>query len=254
MPPPGPVNPMLKRKYLLAGWLGSAVMAAIGQAAPQPSLVPKSWELTFRYRDPERIAVTVPGRAEPVVYWYMLYTVENPGEDATEFRTGDKAAGDTWSRVRFTATEARAGEAPKFYPIFSIVTDTLQVVRSEIGVSPEAFRAIQRRWNDPLLLSSSQITGKLLIGKDRARHGVAIWPDIDPNAREMTVYISGLSGETQRIPNPAFDAARPVGPENPRMFILYKTLAVPYRLPGGPGARASAVPHRLSREPQWVMR
>ncbi len=213
------------RKCLLIWMLGTLLVAGSGQAVPEPSLVPKSWELKFRYRDPERIAVMLPGRSEPVVYWYMLYTVENDTDEARDF-----------------------------YPTFTIVTDTLNVVESEIGVSPEAFRAIKRRWEDPLLLPPSQINGKLLIGEDRAKRGVAIWPDFDPQAREFTIYVAGLSGETTRIANPAFDAGKPVGPRNPRVFILRKTLELPYRLPGGAEERARAVPERLSREPRWVMR
>lgn len=213
------------RKYLLFGTLGPLFVAAVGHAAPKPSVVPKSWELNFRYRDPERIAVTIPGRAEPVVYWYMLYTVEN-----------------------------RTDEAREFFPTFTIVTDTLNVVESEIGVSPEAFRAIKRRWEDSLLLPASQINGKLLVGEDRAKRGVAIWPDFDPEAREFTVYVGGLSGETTRITNPAFDAGKPVGPRNRRLFILHKTLEIPYRLPGGTEDRSKAIPERLGREPHWVMR
>jgi len=215
----------MKRKCLIIAWLGAASLAAVGDAAPQPSLVPKSWELNFRYMDPQRIVVTVPGRAEPVVYWYMLYTVEN-----------------------------RTGEARDFYPTFELVTDTFNLVESEIGVSPEAFRAIQRRWNNPLLLEPARINGRLLVGEDRAKQGVAIFPDFDPAAREFTIYVKGLSGETARLRNPAFDPARPEDNRNPRFFILHKTLAIPYRLPGGGEARSLAVPQRLSREPQWVMR
>jgi hypothetical protein len=216
---------MNMRKCLSLWMLVSLFGSAVAFAAPQPSIVPKGWELNFRYRDPERIAVTVPGRSEPVVYWYMLYTVEN-----------------------------RTDEARGFYPTFTIVTDTLNVVESEIGVSPEAFRAIKRRWADPLLLAASQINGKLLVGEDRAKRGVAIWPDFDPKAREFTVYVTGLSGETTRIANPAFDAEKPVGPQNLRFFILHKTLEIPYRLPGGTEGRSIAVPQRLNREPVWVMR
>lgn len=249
---------VMRHNSLLIWMLAILAVAALCSAAPEPSLVPKNWELNFRYRDPERIAVTVPGRAKPVIYWYMLYTVENPGDEGQEFTTGSQKPGESeiekWSRIRFAPTSRPAGGPPKFYPTFTIVTDTLQVVESEIGVSPEAFRAIQRRWNNPLLLPASKMNGEILVGADRARHGVAIWPDFDPKAREFTVYITGLSGETARIANPAFNAKEPVGPRNPRVFILHKTLSAPYRLPGGSEARALAVPERLSREPMWVMR
>jgi len=123
-----------------------------------------------------------------------------------------------------------------------------------VGVSPEAFRAVQRRWNDPLLLEPSRINGRLLVGEDRAKRGVALWPDFDPRAREFTVYVRGLSGETTWVKNPAFDETQPPGPKNQRFMVLHKTLSIRYRLPGGIGARAGAVPERLGDEPKWVMR
>lgn len=213
------------RNRMLLGCLCAIGLAAVGDAAPEPSIVSKSWELTFRYHDPERIAVNVPGRDKPVTYWYMRYTVEN-------------------------RTEAEHD----FYPTFTIVTDTLKVYESEIGVSPEAFQAVKRVWNDALLVEASQIGGKLLVGEDRARRGVAIWPDIDPEARQFTVYVQGLSGEIARLRNPAYDPSQPEKGRNQRFFTLRKTLAVPYGLPGGPSSRDAATPKRLSDEPRWVMR
>ena len=50
----------------------SPVTAAWAQV-PTPSIAPKSWQLRFRYQDPQRVSVFVPGKAEPVLYWYMLY-------------------------------------------------------------------------------------------------------------------------------------------------------------------------------------
>lgn len=215
----------MKRKLFLLSGLAAVSLIGTGHAQPKPSEVPKSWELNFRFQDPQRVAVTMPGRAEPVVFWYMLYTVEN-----------------------------RTGEPREFYPTFELVTDTLNVVESEISVSPEAFRAIQRRWKNPLLLEGSRINGTILPGEDRAKQGVAFWPDFDPKAREFTVYVGGLSGETKKVANPAFDPGKPENAKNQRFFLLRKTLAIPYRLPGGPLDRSRAVPERLAREQTWVMR
>lgn len=205
--------------------LGGAVIVDRTDAQPKPALAPRSWELTFRFHDPQRVSVFVPGRETPTVYWYMLYTIENTTDDEVDF-----------------------------YPRFDLVTDTLQVVRSENSVSPEAFKAIQRRAGDPLLLEPEKMLGRLLRGKDRARHGVAVWKDFDPEARGFTIYVSGLSGEWTRLRNPAFDPEREEDASNPRYFILRKTLAVPYRLPGGGAFRASAKPQRVPEEQEWVMR
>ncbi|HOB73661.1 MAG TPA: hypothetical protein PKG54_03970 [Phycisphaerae bacterium] len=194
--------------------------------ATRPSIAPVSWELKFRFQDPQRVSVIVPGQKEPVLYWYMLYTVENPGRSDVEY-----------------------------LPHFELVTDTLKVIRSEVRVSPEAFQAIKRRSNDPLLLPPEKIVGTLQHGADRARHGVAIFKDFDPKAKAFTIYVSGLSGEVKRVKNPGFDKSKPEGPDNLRYLVLRKTLAIPYRFPGSESVRTQAMPERVVSSPlKWVMR
>jgi hypothetical protein len=192
---------------------------------PEPSLAPISWELKFRYRDPQKVSVVVPGQDKPVVYWYVVYTIENPGPKEVDF-----------------------------YPKFELVTDTLQVIPSEAQVSPEAFRAIKRRSGDPLMVPPERAVGQLLVGRDRQRHSVAIWKNVDPAARAFTMYVAGLSGETVRMKNPGFDEAQAESDKNEKYFILRKTLSVPYKLPGGVGTRDLAVPERRNGEEKWIMR
>ncbi len=203
----------------------SAVSSQPAPVAIEPARAPVSWELNFRFQDPQRVSVVLPDRAEPVVYWYMLYTVENPNDKEVEF-----------------------------YPDFELVTNTLRVVPSEIQVSPEAFRAIQRRADDPLLIPPERVIGKLLRGKDRARHSVAIWKDFDPKATSFTVFVSGLSGEMKRVKNPAFDASKPESRTNERYFTFRKTLSIPYKFPGSAATRDRVVPERLADKQQWIMR
>lgn len=193
--------------------------------ATRPSIAPSTWELRFRFQDPKRVSVIVPGRSEPVLYWYMLYRVENPGRQDVDF-----------------------------YPRFALVTDTLKVVPSEVQVSPEAFKAIKRRANDPLLLAPEKIVGTIHRGKDRAKHGVAIFRDFDPKAKAFTIYVSGLSGEVKRVKNPGFDDSKPESPDNPRYMVLRKTLAIPYKFPGSESTRLQSVPERVIDGLEWVMR
>jgi len=204
----------------------SAVPALAWAAVPQPAVAPVSWELTFRYQDPQRVSVVLPGQSKPAVYWYMLYSVENAGEQEVDF-----------------------------YPQFELVTDTLRVVRSEIQVSPEAFQAIRCRSGNPLLLTPEKVIGRLLCGKDRAKHGVAIWRDFDPKAKGFKVYVSGLSGEVARLKNPTFDPKRPEdAAKNRRYYVLRKTLVIPYKLPGSESTRILAVPERQIDRQKWIMR
>lgn len=199
--------------------------AQVLQAEPKPATNPTSWELDFRYFDPQRVSVTVPGQSRPVVYWYMLYSVEN-----------------------------NTGREVDFYPSFELVTDTLQVIESETQVSAQAYQAVQKRSGNGLLVPPEKASGKLRCGKEQARHSVALWRDFDPQARAFKVYVSGLSGEMIRLKNPAFDPSKPEDETNQRSFLLRKTLEIPYRLPGSPQTRADAKPAREPDGQQWVMR
>lgn len=215
------------RKFMFCSMLGLAtsVLAQSSSLVPEPAVASPAWQLKFRFQDPQRISVVLPDRKEPVVFWYMLYTVENPTDREVDF-----------------------------YPKFEVVTDTLQIVRSDVDVSPEAYRAVFRRAGNPLLVTPEKVTGKLLRGHDRMRQSVAIWPDIDPTAKAFTVFVAGLSGEVARWKNPVFDEAKPEGPGNQRYFLLRKTLAIPYSLPGSDASRFGAVPRRLPEKQDWVMR
>ena len=67
-----------------------------------------------------------------------------------------------------------------------------------------------------------------------------------------TFSVSGLSGVVDRIPNPGFDSKQKEGDGNPRFFVLRRTLAIRYELPGDMTSRMAAQPIRRNRE--WVMR
>jgi len=207
----------------LCATLGTTTAA--WSAGPAPAIAPVSWESRFRYQDPQRVSVMVPGQKQPVVYWYMLYSVENPGDKEVDF-----------------------------YPQFDLVTDTLKVYHSEIKVSPEAFQAIRRRANEPLLVTPEKALGPLRCGKDQARRSVAIWRDFDPGARAFRVYVSGLSGERARLLNPTYDPAQPDNDHNRKYFLLRKTLEIPYKLPAGPTERSRAIPQRAAENQKWIMR
>jgi hypothetical protein len=203
---------------LVLGGLGAMV-------APEAGAWSSSWVLDIKFYDPQRITLTLPGDTRETTFWYMLFEVTN----------------DT-------------GEDVEFYPSFRLVTNTLKVVEGGAEVSPSVYDAIMARHKKehPFITTPAKITGPLLQGEDNARTSVAVFRTFDRNASGFTIYASGLSGDIVRVHNPGFDDSKEESSTNPRFFILRRTLAITYDLPGDPETRAMAKPVRRSRE--WVMR
>lgn len=194
-------------------------------AAPQAQLVSMAWQLDFEFHDPQRIEVTLPGGSRPTTYWYVLYQVRN-----------------------------KTNREVDFYPSFRLVTDTLQVVTAGDMIPPRVYDAIKRRHQReyPFFVPATEAAGPLLQGEENARASAAVFRTFDRNASSFTFYVAGLSGEIERIANPAFDTKKEESPENPLSFLFRRTLAIKYGIPGDPVTRSGAVPQRRSRE--WVMR
>ena len=204
-------------------------------SGPEPSPRPISWELDFKFLDPQRIEVQLPGTTAPEVYWYMVYTVTN-----------------------------RSERSQRFFPTFQLVTEDLRVVDTDMGVSMLVFDAIKERYRKThqYLVPPTKAIGELLSGDDNARESVAIWRQADLSVNEFRVYVAGLSGETRFVPNPVYDPAKPevqvdqrTGRErvvNPKHFTLRKTLEIRYNLPGSPEERLRAEPERVGIG--WLMR
>jgi hypothetical protein len=196
-----------------------------GGAAPDSQSDRSVWKLDFAFEDPARISITLPGDVEPTTYWYMLYTVTNSTERDIAF-----------------------------FPTFDLVTETLDVVKGGDAVSPRvvgAIRALHRK-RYPFLVDPMKVSGPLRQGVDNARTSVAVFRNFDPDANRFTVFVAGLSGEIERVPNPTFDRDKPVSDSNSPFFLFRKTLAIEYDLPGDQRTRREAVPQRTNQE--WVMR
>ncbi len=208
----------------LAGLLGILGGMSVS-AGPRAKPTTTSWTLDFSFHDPQRITLTLPGDRHETTFWYMLFDVGN--------ETGRDVA---------------------YYPTFRLVTDTLQVVEGGGAISPSVYDAIcaRHRKEYPFLVVPSKITGPLLQGRDNARASVAVFRQFDPIANSFTIFVGGLSGEIVRVANPSFDATQEASDANPRFFILRRTLALRYDIPGDPDTRKLAKPIRRSRD--WVMR
>jgi len=145
-------------------------IAPRAEAVVEPDIVSTTWQLDIEYDQPGFIFVQPSGRSQPELYWYMTYTVTN-----------------------------RTGEEQNFVPEIWLLTDDGDLMQANRGISPTVFHRIKDHVDNPLLESPARIVGKILIGRDNARDGVAIWkvPDHDVNA--VTIFFGGLSGETKQI-------------------------------------------------------
>ncbi len=199
--------------------IGIASVSAL--AAPKASTTGHSWQLDFRFHDPQRISLILPGDRTPTTYWYLLYEVTN-----------------------------NTGRDIEYYPSFELVTNTLQTVTGGDNISPSVYEAIAARHRKeyPFFATPVKVTGTLLQGEINRRVSAAVFRDFDRSANDFTVFASGLSGEMKRIPNPT----KAQNPKNPAYYVLRRSLAVSYGLPGDASTRNSADPVRKRRD--WVMR
>jgi hypothetical protein len=244
------------RRLSIYGAVGLALFAATTKAAaeePKPSPTPISWELTFKPAPLERIQVDL-GKG-PETFWYMIYTViNNTGQDVDFFPEVVRV-----SEVDSGASQAVAQGKPA-EGLGMIIDPAL------VGGHPKIYEAVKQLYGKtrPFMVSPVEAIGRLLQGKDNARTSVLIFPDLDPRVTKFTIYFGGLSGEKASIPNPKYDPRRATAKEkkaddkpaddkdNPQYFVLRKTLAMPYTLPGDSKTRRSAAP--AAGPLSWVMR
>ena len=204
-------------------WAGTA------RTAPQPSEAPVDWQFESAFKKLQPIEVQVPGEQKPRLFWYLLYEVANH-TDQDEF----------------------------FAPRFDLYTHTGQLIHAGDDVPVYVFGHIKKLLNDPLLRDVSGMTGKLLQGEDNAKRGLAIWPDFDPAAGVIKLFVTGLSGETVRIKLPKavrvteMDERGDLKEVEKKELVLAKTLQLTYSVPGQAKARARVSPKLTDKK--WIMR
>lgn len=181
-------------------------------AYPEPSALSRSWQFEVTCQTPQAIAVTdLQGRKQ--WYWYLPYKVIN-----------------------------RTGEDRLFAPEFTIATEQGDIVQAGRGVPASVFNEIKKKLGNDLLESPAAVVGQFLQGPDFAKEGVAIWPAFGHDIQSLTVFFSGLSGETQVVKNPG----------NGEDVLVSKTLMLKYSLPGD--ARNAGKQILVLTGEKWVMR
>lgn len=199
-------------------------LAAEGLAAPKPIAVQRAgqWTLDVRYSQPQQITVRIPGQPTPQRFWYIILTLTN----------------------------TTANEEVSLIPSCQLVTDTFKTIPAGQGVSKEVFDLIKSKHEGqyPFLESMDFADMRLRKGADNARDIAIIWPEFDPKANVVSLFIAGLSNESTVVKDPIKKDAS----GNPVSVYLQKTLQLNYLNATDPALREMA---GLAFQKQvWVMR
>lgn len=193
------------------------------RAYPEPAVVQRAgdWTLEVVFSQLQQISVKCPGEPTLGRYWYIILTLTN-----------------------------RTGSDVPFYPACDLMTDTFRIVPAGKGVRGPVFEQIKLRHQGryPFVENIDLAGNRVLEGVDNTKDIVIIWPDFDPKAKNITLFIAGLSNETAAINHPtATDEAG-----NPVKVYLRKTLALEYAV--GSDAKLRALAKLAYKGKRWVMR
>ena len=201
----------------------SAVIACISLAAPEPAIVPApgQWTVDMEFTHPQQIVLPRSSDKQPSRFWYTIITLTN--------NTGNDVG---------------------FYPDCDLMTDTFQITPAGKAVTPAVFEQIRKRHKSryPFLELLAKAGNKILQGEDNTKDIAVIWPDFDAQAKNIKVFIAGLSNETVAIDHPvAKDEAG-----KPLKVFLRKTLELSYAFKGDPALRSGA--SLTYKGKRWIMR
>lgn len=183
--------------------------SALAQVVSVPQALGSRWTLDIR---PGELRLYIDDESgQP--YWYFTYMVIN-----------------------------RSGNDRMWAPRLDLLTDDGRVQPSGRDVPGRVVRDIITMLGSDLIEDQNQIIGDLLQGVEHAKEGVVVWPAPNLQVTEMTIFISGLSGETELV----------VDPLSGEDVVLRRTHWLRYALPGE-ALPMRSTPVRLAQR-GWVMR
>lgn len=214
----------MKSRIVHAPFWVLVLLSAVVLAYPTPAGVQKvdEWTLKVTYTQPEQIMLRTEGTDQVQRFWYVILTVTNEGPL----------------------------DQVSFYPFCELITDTFQVIPAGKNVPPSVFETIKLKHQGgfPFLESLDFKDRRIAKGKDNTRDFAIMWPDFDPKAKEISLFIAGLSNETAVVELPELKDEQ----GNPRKIFLRKSLQLKYNVGGDSRLRAETVMKQI--EKNWVMR
>ena len=211
-------------KRFFYGILGiSAVIACVCLAAVEPAIVPApgQWTVDIKFTHPLQIVPLTRTDNQPTRFWYVIITITNN-------------------------TDNDVG----FYPKCDLMTDTFRITPAGKSVTPAVFEQIKKRHRSkyPFLELLAKAGNRILQGEDNTKDIAIIWPDFDVKAKNIKVFIAGLSNETVAIDHPVAKDQSGL----PRKVFLRKTLELSYAFKGDPTLRSGA--GLAYKGKRWIMR
>lgn len=211
-------------KRFFYGILGIwAIVACVCLAAPEPAIVPApgQWTLDIEFTHPQKIAVSRGSDKKSAQFWYSIITLTN-----------------------------NTGNDVDFYPKCDLMTDSFQIIPAGKFVPTMLFSQIKRRHESkyPFLESLDNAGTKILQGEDNTKDIAVIWPDFDTRAKNLQLFITGLSNETAVVDHPV---TKDEGGQPLKVF-LRKTLDLSYSLRGDQALRTNA--SFAYQGKRWIMR
>jgi len=211
------------KKQMFAVLMSVVVSVGVFAAAPEPAVVqgPDQWTVNIRFEHPRQIAFRCGEGKQLRRFWYMIIAITN-----------------------------KTGRDVGLYPGLELMTDTFEITPAGRATPPVVFQTIKRRHQSdyPLLESLQEAGHKLLQGEDNARDIAVIWPDFDPEAGNIQIFISGLSNETAVVEHPVATDEKGKAVK----VFLRKTLEVSYALRGDPALRGQV--DLIYQGKRWIMR
>ena len=200
-----------------------AIMACVCLAAPEPAILPApgQWTVDVTFEHPQQITLESGRNRKPRRFWYTIVTLTN-----------------------------KTNRDVEFYPKCELMTDTFQIIAAGKDTSPVVFERIKRRHQSryPFLEPLEKAGNKILQGEDNTKDIAIIWPDFDIGAKNIKIFITGLSNETAVIDHPI--AKDKTG--KPIKVYLRKTLELDYALRGDTTLRSYV---KLNyKDKRWIMR